>query len=137
MSKLALAALILESKTMEFDFPGYDGFSVELTYTTAEKYAELRNECMVTKLDKLTGYPVQELDLDKWNEVFCKQIITSWTGLKYSYLASMMLLNEDLIEDMDAEVEYDTDNAQLLLKHSKAFDTWVKERMSDLNNFRD
>lgn len=136
MAKLTLASLVLDHKTVNFEFPGYPGFCVDLTYTTAEKYAEIRKSCVTTKLDSATGYPMEILDQEAWNRAFSDQIIAGWSGLTYKILATLILINEDAIEDMEAEVDFDSDNAQMLLKHSPVFDTWVKERMSDLNNFR-
>lgn len=136
MAKLNFAALVLDSKTVEFEFPAMAGFKVQITYTTAEKYASLRKECVTTKLDPHSGYPVESIDQEKWNSAFCKQTISGWKGLTYDHLASMILLDESAIEDMTEEVEYSEEGAEMLLKHSKAFDAWVRERMSDLNNFR-
>ncbi len=136
MAKLNFASLVLDAKTVEFDFPSMEGFKVKITYTTAEKYASLRKECVTTKLDPNTGYPMESVDQEKWNSAFCKQTISGWTGLTYEFLATMILLDESAIEDMSEEVEYSEEGAETLLKHSKAFDAWVKERMSDLNNFR-
>ncbi|CAM0079554.1 hypothetical protein VPHD51_0012 [Vibrio phage D51] len=137
MTALNIASLVLDHKSMEFPFSDDDGFIVELTYTTAEKYAEIRKECATTKLDPQSGYPVETIDQEKWNTEFCKQTITGWKGLTYGTLATLMLIDESKIEDLDAEVEYTVDNAELLLKHSKVFDQWVNSRISNLQLFRD
>lgn len=136
MTKLNIASLVLDHKSMEFPFKGAEGFKVTLNYTTAEKYAAIRKECVTTKLDEDSGYPVEVVDPDKWSHEFCKQTVTSWTGLTYGILASIMLINESAIEDLDEEVEYTVENAEMLLKHSKEFDTWVNSKITNLQFFR-
>ena len=136
MAKLNIASLVLNHKSMKFPFSNDENFVVELTYTTAEKYAAIRKECMTTQLDPQSGYPVEVTDQDKWNTEFCKQTITGWTGLTYGTLATLMLIDESMVEDTEAEVEYSVDNAELLLKHSKVFDQWVNSRISNLQLFR-
>lgn len=137
MTTINIASLVLDHKSMKFPFTEEGGFEVELTYTTTERYAEIRNGCMTTKLDPVSGYPMETTDQEKWNTEFCKQTITGWSGLTYGILATLMLIDESRIEDLDAEVEYSIDNAELLLKHSKAFDTWVNSKISNLQLFRD
>ena len=137
MTKLNIASLVLDHKAMDFPYKGKDHFVVTLTYTTSEKYAELRSNCLTTKLDPESGYPQEVLDADKWSTEFCKQVIAGWKGLTYADLADIMLINESLIEDPSAEVEYSVENAELLLKHSKEFDAWVNTKITNLQFFRD
>ena len=39
-------------------------------------------------------------------------------------------------EDREAELPYNQDNAELLVKNSADFDNWVNEVVFDLENFR-
>lgn len=135
MKNLSLAKVVLDSKAVTFDYPNKEGFKVELTYITTSKYAELRKECMDSKLDNL-GYPVESLNTDKWNKLFCEKTISGWSGLTYRIVADLMLIDESAIEDMDEEIPYSVENAEYLLKYSKAFDAWVNARISDMSNFR-
>ena len=73
-------------------------------------------------------------DEDKFIIEYCKAVIKGWSGLKYRYLEELLLVD---ISNLDAEDElpYTQDNAELLMKNSNTFDTWVTEAVGDLENF--
>ena len=134
--KLNIAALILDSKTVEFDYPGHEGFKVELTHMSTGKLAEIRKDCVKTIYNTQMGVPVQELDQEKWLTAFTKAVIVGWKGFTYAMLAEMLLIDESAIEDLDATVEYSVDNAVTLISKCSQFDGWVNNCLNDINNFR-
>lgn len=133
--KMNIAALVLESKSVTFDHPIYEGFSVELNYLSKTKMASLRKQCVETKFDPNLGVPSQVLNQEEFNKTFCTEVIKSWKGLTVGYLASMLLIDETGLA-LEDEVSYSTENAVTLLTQSTAFDDWVNSCLSDLNNFR-
>ena len=74
------------------------------------------------------------LDEDKFLTEYCKAVIKGWEGLKYRYLEELLLVD---IGDLDPEdnLPFTQDNAELLMKNSTTFDTWVTETVGDLENF--
>ena len=131
---ISLASLMTPSKTVSIDFPGYSGMAVELCYLGREEPMKLRKRCIVTKFDKRTRQPEEELNEDKFLVEYCKAVIKGWSGLKYRYLEELLLVD---VGDLDAddELPYTADNAELLMKNSGTFDTWVTETVGDLENF--
>jgi len=131
---ISLASLMTPSKTVSIDFPGYSGMAVELCYLGREELMKLRKRCIVTKFDKRTRQPEEELNEDKFLVEYCKAVIKGWSGLKYRYLEELLLVD---VGDLDAddELPYTADNAELLMKNSGTFDTWVTETVGDLENF--
>lgn len=131
---VSLASLMTPSKTVRIDFPGYSGMSVSLCYLGREELLKLRKKCVTTKFDKRTRQPEEVLDEDKFLVEYCKGVIKSWSGLKYSYLEELLLVDISSL-DPDDELPYTQENAELLMKNSSVFDTWVTETVGDLENF--
>lgn len=133
-SPISLASLMTPSKTVTIDFPGYSGFSVDLCYLAREELLKLRKKCVSTKFNKKTHQPEETLDEEKFMVEYVKAVIKGWNGLKYSYLEELLLVD---IGDLDPEdsLSYSLDNAELLMKNSSSFDTWVTETVGDLENF--
>ena len=131
---VSLASLMTPSKTVEIDFPGYTGFSVDLCYLAREELLKLRKRCISTKWNKKTHQPEEDLDEDKFLAEYSKAIIKGWKGLKYRYLEELLLVDiSDL--DPDDELVYTQENAELLMKNANDFDSWVTETVGDLENF--
>ena len=131
---VSLASLMTASKTVSIDFPGYSGMQVSLCYLAREELLKLRKRCLTTKFDKKTRQPEETLDEDKFLIEYCKAVIKGWSGLKYRYLEELLLVD---VGDLDPEdtLPYTQDNAELLMKNSNVFDSWVTEAVADLENF--
>ena len=131
---ISLASLMTPSKTVAIDFPGYAGMSVSLCYLAREELLKLRKKCVTTKFSKKTRQPEEILDEDKFLLEYCKAVIKNWSGLKYRYLEELLLVDISAL-DPDDELAYTQENAELLMKNSTDFDTWVTETVGDLENF--
>ena len=131
---VSLASLMTPSKTVSIDFPGYSDMSVDLCYLAREELIKLRKKCVTTKFNKKTRQPEEELDEDRFLIEYCKAVIKGWKGLKYRYLEELLLVDISSLDSND-ELPYTQENAELLMKNSSDFDTWVTETVSDLENF--
>lgn len=131
---ISLASLMTPSKTVLVDFPGYIGMSVQLTYLAREELVKLRKRCVSTKFDKKTRQPEEVLDEDKFLTEYVKSVVKGWSGLKYRYLEELLLVDVGEL-DLEDELVYTQENAELLMKNSSDFDTWVTETVGDLENF--
>ena len=133
-SPISLASLMTPSKTVSIDFPGFNGTSVDLCYLGREELLKLRKKCVNTKFDKKTRQPEEVLDEDRFLVEYCKAVIKGWSGLKYRYLEELLLVDVGALDPDDC-LPYTQDNAELLMKNSSAFDTWVTDTVGDLENF--
>ena len=131
---VSLKSLLTPSKTVSIDYPGYDGFVVDLTYLSREELLKLRNRCVKQVLNKKTRAYEEQLDNDKFLTEYCKAIIKGWKGLKYKYLEELLLVDISG-QDPEKELEYSTENAELLMRNSADFDQWVTDTVGDLENF--
>jgi len=105
-----------------------------LCYLAREELLKLRKKCVSTKFDKKTRQPEEVLDEEKFLVEYCRAVIKSWSGLKFSYLEELLLVDVSAY-DPDDELPYTQENAELLMKNSNVFDSWVTETVGDLENF--
>ena len=131
---ISLSSLMTPSKTVTLDFPGYSGFAVDVTYLAREELLKLRKKCLTTKFNRKTRQPEEELNEDMFLVEYVKAVIKGWKGLKFRYLEELLLVDVSEL-DPDDELPFSQDNAELLMKNSGDFDTWVTEVGGDLENF--
>lgn len=133
VTQLSLKSLLVPSKTIEAEFPGFSGFKVELSFLSRETLVSIRKKA--TKVVFKNRQPTEELNDDLFLELYVKHAIKGWTGLKLNYLDQLAPV--DLTgQDMDAELAYTEENALFLMKNSVNFDAWISEQVTDLGNFQ-
>lgn len=130
-----LKNLMVDTKSAWVDYPGLDGFSVHITNLSRERIVALRKNCMISKFERKSKMLIEELDEKKFISEFSKATIKNWKGLKLKYLEDLMLVDLGS-NDPEQLLEYDTDNAELLLSNSGDFDRWLNDVVFDLENFR-
>ena len=133
-SPISLASLMTPSKTVTIDFPFAKGMTVDLCYLAREELVKLRKKCVTTKFSKKTRQPEEELNEEKFLVEYCKAVIKGWSGLKYQYLEELLLVDVSALDPED-ELVHTQENAELLMRNSTDFDTWVTETVSELENF--
>jgi len=131
---VSLSSLLTPSKTVTVDYPGMSGFTVDLCYLAREELLKLRNRCLAQKFNRKTRAFDEQLDEDKFLVEYVKAVIKGWTGLKYSYLEELLLVDISSLNPEDT-LEYNQENAETLMKNAADFDTWVTEVTGELENF--
>lgn len=132
---MELKKLMVDSKSVWMDFPGLDGFSVEVANLSRKELMSLRKKCTSQKFDRRTRQLEEILDEDKFVKFFTKASVKNWKGLTVEHTSSLMLISADE-ENKDAEVPFSEENAETLVANSTEFDTWLNEVVFDLENFR-
>ena len=74
------------------------------------------------------------MDDDLFLTEYVKAVIKGWKGLKYEFVSQLLLIDTSSI-DLQDELRFTQENAELLMKNSADFDTWVTEVVGDLENF--
>ena len=130
-----LKSLMVDTKAVWVDFPGLPGFEVEVANLSRKELNSLRKRCTSQKFDRKTRGVVESLDEDKFVQEFTKSTVKGWKGLTLEHLSNLLLIDV-ADEDLDKELEYNTENAQILVSSSTEFDTWLNEVVFDLDYFR-
>ena len=130
-----LKSLLVDTKTTWVEFPGLDGFEVELANLSRKELVSLRKRCTQNKFNRKTRQFEESLDEDKFIKEFTSVTVKGWKGLKLEYLEDLLLV--DLAkQDTKMPLTYTDENAQTLVENSSEFDNWLNEVVFDLENFR-
>lgn len=131
---LSLKSLLVPSKQVEVEFPGFPGFQVSLSFLSRETLVSIRKKA--TKTSFKNRQPVEELNDELFLQLYVQASIKGWKGLQLAYLEQLAPVDLSDQKDMTAELEYSEDNALFLMKSSANFDSWVSEIVTDLGNFQ-
>ena len=132
---MELKSLLVDSKTTWVEFPGLDGFEVELANLSRKELINLRKRCTQNKFNRKTRAFEESLDDDKFVKNFTEATVKSWKGLKLNYLEDLVLVDLGG-QDGEKEMPFSIDNALQLVENSSEFDNWLNEVVFDLENFR-
>ena len=129
---LSLKNLLVPSKTVEVDYPGLNGFKVNVVFLSRETLVGIRKKA--TKTTYKNRQPVEELDDKLFLQLYVNACIKGWKGLKLSYLEQLAPV--DLSgQDLESELPWDQDNALFLMQSSANFDAFISETVTELSNF--
>tara|TARA_Y100000385_G_scaffold282793_1_gene337809 strand:+ start:302 stop:745 length:444 start_codon:yes stop_codon:yes gene_type:complete len=132
---MELKSLLVGSKTTWVEFPGLDGFEVELANLSRKELLALRKRCTENKFNRKTRAFEESLNDEKFVKEFTEATVKGWKGLKLKYLEDLLLVNLEG-QDIEKELDYTEDNAKQLVDNSGEFDNWLNEVVFDLDNFR-
>lgn len=132
MANVSLKTLLVPSKEVDVEYPGFPGFVISVSFLSRETLQTIRKKS--TKTTFKNRQPVEELNDDLFLELYVKGSIKGWKGLKMSYLEQLAPV--DLSgSNPDEELEYNEENALYLMKSSTNFDAYISEQVTDLGNF--
>ena len=132
---MELKSLLVDSKTAWIEFPGLDGFELELANLSRKELGNLRKRCTSNKFDRKLRIFNEELDEAKFVKEFTESVIKNWKGLKLKYLEDLILVDLKGQKE-EEEMPFTQENAQVLVENSQEFDNWLNEVVFDLENFR-
>jgi hypothetical protein len=129
---ISLKNLLVPSKALEVEYPGMPEFKIQVAFLSRETLQSIRKKS--TKTSFKNRQPVEELNDELFLELYVKNAVKGWTGLKLKYLEQLAPV--DLTgQDQDAELEYSEENALYLMKNSSNFDSFISETVTSLENF--
>lgn len=130
---LSLKSILVPSKTVEVPFPGYEGFTVNLSFLSRESLVNIRKKA--TK-QTFKGRQIQEdLNDELFLQLYSEAAIKGWKGLKMKFVEQLAPIEMSGI-DPEQELPFTSENAFFLMKNSSSFDNWVSDTVTDLGNFQ-
>jgi hypothetical protein len=131
---LSLKSLLVPSKTVEVEYPGLPGFKINVSFLSRETLVGIRKKSTKTTFKSSNRAVQEELDDKLFLQYYVEAAVKGWSGFKLSYLEQLSPV--DLAgQDLEAELEFSTDNALALMQSSSAFDSFISETVTDLSNF--
>ena len=82
---VSLKSLMTPSKTVKFDYPGFEGLKVELCYLAREELVKLRNRCVIKLLTEKQEVMRKQWMMTKFVSEYTKAVIKGWKGFKLGY----------------------------------------------------
>lgn len=132
---MKLQDLMVDTKSAWLEFPGCDGFEVQVANLSRKELVSLRKRCVSTKFDRKTRQPEEVLDEEKFVKEFTKATVKGWKGFKLKYLEDLLLVDLSS-HNPENELPYSQEQAEILIQNSTEFDQWVNDVVFDLANFR-
>jgi hypothetical protein len=129
-----LKELLIPSKEITIEFPGIEGFEVDVCYLAREELVKIRKGCITQRLNRKTRAMEEVLDEDKFLDRYVEGVLKDWRGLKLKHLSELLLV--DLKgQDLEEELPFTLENAKSLMQNSVEFESWLTETVSELENF--
>jgi hypothetical protein len=130
--EISLKSLLVPSKTVEVEYPGFPDFKVNLSYISRETLINLRKKSTKTTYkNRQTG---DEFNEDLFLELYADSAIKNWSGLKFKYVNLLVPVDVSKFDQEDF-LGFSKENALMLMKNSSDFDTFISEKVNDLGNF--
>lgn len=132
MANLSLKNLLVPSKSVEVEYPGFEGFKIQVAFLSRETLLNIRKKSTKTTFNKRN--PAEELDEKLFLKLYVDAAVKGWSGLKLSYLEQLAPVDLEG-QELDNELQYDQDNALFLMQASANFDAFISETVTELSNF--
>jgi len=126
----------VSERLSEVEYPEIPGFFVTLRYLDREKLTKIRNACIVRKRNRSTRQFDEEIDNDKFTELYAEAAIKGWRGLKFKHLKHFMPVDISN-ENPEQEIKYSEEDALDLLQNSTTFDQFLTDCMGDISTFEE
>lgn len=130
---VSLKSLLVPTKSVETEFPGMEGFKLQLSFLSREELTKIRKKA--TKIEYKNRQPVETLNDELFLQLYVDATVKGWEGLKFSYLEKLAPVDISGQKPDDC-LGYSRENALYLMKASADFDSYVSETVNELANFQ-
>ncbi len=130
---VSLQSLLVPSKSATVDYPGLEGFKIDLSFLAREELVKIRKKA--TKVEYKNRQPVETLNDDLFLKLYVEGCIKGWEGLTFAHLATLAPVDISKYK-ADDTLAYSSENALFLMKSSSDFDSFISETVTQLANFR-
>jgi len=130
---VSLKSLLVPTKSVETEFPGMEGFKLQLSFLSREELTKIRKKA--TKIEYKNRQPVETLNDELFLQLYVDATVKGWDGLKFSYLEKLAPVDISG-QKPDDYLGYSRENALYLMKASADFDSYVSETVNELANFQ-
>jgi hypothetical protein len=127
-----LKSLLVPSKAVTVDYPGLDGFKLDLSFLSRETLVSIRKKS--TKFSTKRGAPTEDFDEKLFLKLYVDAAIKGWSGLTYAHLNTLAPVDIQG-KDLTDELEYTAEDALDLMQASTDFDSFVSNTVTELSNF--
>lgn len=131
-TSINLKSILVPSKDTEVEYPGMPDLKLNLCFLSRESLQALRKKA--TKTVFKNRQPVDEVNDELFLDLYVQATIKGWSGFKIKYVEQLAPIDTSSLDPEDL-LEFNAENALLLMRNSAAFDSFVSETVTDLANF--
>jgi len=132
-TSISLKTLLVPSKSIEVEYPGFPGFKVDVSFLSRETLVGIRKKATKTTFkNRVTS---EELNDDLFLQLYVQASVKGWKGLKLSFVEQLAPVDLTGMNP-DEFLEFSEENALMLMKNSSNFDAFISETVTDLGNFQ-
>ena len=132
-SPLSLKTLLVPSKSVEVEYPGFPEFKITVSFLSRETLVNIRKKATTTTYKNRVSS--EEVNDDLFLQLYVAASIKGWSGLKLSYLEKLAPV--DLTgQNLEDDLIFTEENALFMMKSSSNFDAFISETVTDLGNFQ-
>ena len=118
---LELKKLLVDTKDAWIDFEGLEGFKVHLVNLSRKELIKMNKLCTTTKFVRGSHQAQEQFDQDRFVSLFTEKAIIGWEGLTLRNLREILLVDTEG-ENLDEELDYNKEHAEMLVRESTEFD---------------
>ena len=128
-----LKSLLVPTKSVEVEYPGMEGFKLNLCFLSREELMKIRKKA--TKTEYKSRQPVETLNDELFLQLYVDACIKGWEGLQFRFLEQLAPVDVSGQKPEEC-LEYSRENALYLMKSSSNFDSFISETVTELGNFQ-
>lgn len=130
---ISLKNLLVPSKSVEIEYPGFPGFKIDVAFLSRETLVNIRKKA--TKTTFKNRQTSEEVNDELFLQLYVQACIKGWSGFKLAYLEQLAPV--DLSgQNLEDDLAFTEENALFLMKSSANFDAFISETVTELGNFQ-
>lgn len=106
-----------------------------LRFIEKPEMTRLNGQFTRMKFNPKTHAREEELDIEGLRKRICELGVAGWSGITPRWLATVMPIDLDAIENMDAEIDFTLENLEQLCENVYGLDGWIFENVRNGENF--
>jgi hypothetical protein len=106
-----------------------------LNYIEKSEMTRLNGQFTRTKFNPKSHSKEEELDVEGLRKRICEIGVAGWSGVTPRWLSTVMPIDTDAVEDMDAEIVFNQENLEQLCDSVYGLDGWIFENVRNGENF--
>ena len=115
---------------------GFDGFEVKVAYLSREELNKISKAVSRTEWSPKTRRHEDIIDQELFVKEFVSATVLGWKGFTLKHASNLMPIELPEDASLDDEVEFSTEEANVLIQNSPTFDSWLNDIVFDLSRFQ-
>lgn len=108
---------------------------VDFKYIPRSEVQAIMNRNTKIEFNKKTHKPEEVMDGEKLAKDMARTVIKGWKGMTYKFFSTIAAIDLSMVDNPDAEIEFNEEHLMLLIDNSYDFSTWILDTVRDAETF--